>query len=402
MRKFLGILMVSILMLSMMIVPASADFTSAYGDGLTNLGETAFTHSLELTASPYALAEGEKVQYDFTVGGAVVALPTGLAVTDAIANPNITIDSVSYTNADTFDANTHIASKSVSIDWGTTTFKQPGIYYWPVTKAINTTETILADASKLSNANGTSYLFVVIQDNNGTLEVAGNPGLLDQIPTAESVIGDKLEIPDQYPIKQIDLEVTKSVAGEQASKDLYFLYTIEVTLPTGSVTASYTVSGDFDPLEDVNGSPYATNKGALEGNTFTDNEVALASGSNTVKVWLKHGDSFKINDLPYGSSYKITETIVTDYVPSYTASGTDRNTNDTPSTAGDAIVDSGDGIVQDTFLKDDAKVDYVNTKEAITPTGIVTEIGAPIMGILLAAGLCMIMVATKRRKEQAE
>ena len=152
----------------------------------------------------------------------------------------------------------------------------------------------------------------------------------------------------------------------------------------------------------MQGSPYSTNKAATDGNTFTDNKVTLAAGPNTVKVWLKDGDSFKINDLPYGSSYKITDTIVTDYVPSYTASGKDKNTSDTPSTDGDPIEDSHDGIVQDTFLKDDAKVDYTNTKEAITPTGIVTEAGAPIMGILLAAGLFMIMVITKRKKEQTE
>lgn len=401
MKKTLALVIGIALILSMMVVPASAAFTSAY-TGLTSLADTTFKHSLELTTAPYALAAGEKIQYDFAVGDAVVALPTGLAVTDAIATPNIMIDSVSYTNADTFDAATHIASKDVAIHWDTTTFKQPGIYYWPVTKTINDTETVLADKTKLSNEKTTSYLFVVIEDDNGTLKVAGNPGLLEAVPSASSVLGTKLEIPDQYPAKQVDLEVTKSVAGKQASKDLYFLFTIEVTLPAGSVSGQYTVSGDFDPLADVQGSPYSTNKAATDGNTFTDNKVTLAAGPNTVKVWLKDGDSFKINDLPYGSSYKITETIVTDYVPSYTASGKDKNTSDTPSTDGDPIEDSHDGIVQDTFLKDDAKVDYTNTKEAITPTGIVTEAGAPIMGILLAAGLFMIMVITKRKKEQTE
>ena len=401
MKKTLALVISIALILSVMVVPASAAFTSAY-TGLTNLADTTFTHSLELTTSPYSLAEGEKVQYDFVVGDAMVALPTGLAVADAIATPNITIDSVSYTNADTFDAATHIASKDVAVHWDTTTFKQPGIYYWPVTKSINTTETVLADVSKLSNEKTTSYLFVVVEDDNGTLKVAGNPGLLEATPSASTVLGTKLAIPDQYPAKQVDLEVTKSVSGKQASKDLYFLYTIEVTLPAGSVSAQYTVSGDFDSLADVQGSPYSTNKAATEGNTFTDNKVTLAAGANTVKVWLKNGDSFKINDLPYGSSYKITETIVQDYVPSYAASGTDKNTNDSPTAAGTAIADSGDGIVQDTFLKDDAKIDYTNTKEAITPTGIVTEAGAPVMGILLAAGLFMIMVITKRRKAQAE
>ena len=401
MKKTLALVISIALILSVMVVPASAAFTSAY-TGLTNLADTTFTHSLELTTSPYSLAEGEKVQYDFVVGDAMVALPTGLAVADAIATPNITIDSVSYTNADTFDAATHIASKDVAVHWDTTTFKQPGIYYWPVTKSINTTETVLADVSKLSNEKTTSYLFVVVEDDNGTLKVAGNPGLLEATPSASTVLGTKLAIPDQYPAKQVDLEVTKSVSGKQASKDLYFLFTIAVTLPAGSVSAQYTVSGDFDPLADVQGSPYSTNKAATEGNTFTDNKVTLAAGANTVKVWLKNGDSFKINDLPYGSSYKITETIVQDYVPSYAASGTDKNTNDSPTAAGTAIADSGDGIVQDTFLKDDAKIDYTNTKEAITPTGIVTEAGAPVMGILLAAGLFMIMVITKRRKAQAE
>ncbi len=59
-----------------------------------------------------------------------------------------------------------------------------------------------------------------------------------------------------------------------------------------------------------------------------------------------------------------------------------------------------DGTVSDTSLgKDGAVVTYTNTKNTITPTGILLQFGPPAMLLLIAgAGIVMVILSKRRKK----
>lgn len=104
----------------------------------------------------------------------------------------------------------------------------------------------------------------------------------------------KGELTDTYPAKKVDLSVSKTVSGYQGSKDQYFKFTINLTTPTTSTTRTCRISGADTTVPQT----------AYNSSTTNPGSVTLPT-TGSIDVWLKHGQTVKIEGLPYGTAYSI-------------------------------------------------------------------------------------------------
>jgi uncharacterized repeat protein (TIGR01451 family) len=149
----------------------------------------------------------------------------------------------------------------------------------------------------------------------------------------------------------LDLTITKTVAGDigDLSKDFTFnisnLQSDTISnLGTLSYTGSSTVSGVAAP---ANG-------------TF--------NSANGLTLTLKHGQAITIKDLPMQTAYKIAESFADGYVTTCTITNSTTNTG----TANTGTFTAADLSVSGKLNVNNAKIDYVNTKDSVPQTGIDT------------------------------
>ena len=128
----------------------------------------------------------------------------------------------------------------------------------------------------------------------------------------------------------------------------------------------------------------ATTVPATAYNNSQDNPLADASTGNVsggakklVTVWLKHGQNFKLEGLPAGTTYKIVER----ENEGYTVTGE---------------------VSEFATLNADASVNVVNNRDGVIPTGVLLETGAPLAGVALALGIFAVLIVTRRRKARSE
>ena len=372
MKKTAVFMAVILFLLSILTGTVVAQFTSAYTP--VKPENTQFDHTLTLTDEPYVL--DYTFVYSFTVSeNPTVVVPVGLPTTVVTGSPKIS--DVTYGPADTFDPTTGELTKTVTVDWSGVTFSEPGTYYWKVTKAIKDKG---GAPQELSNNSEETFLYAYVTDE-------GVQGLKVITGLSKNVtLKDKTGLDDHYPATTVDLSAGKKVTGTQGSKDQYFKFEISVK-PSGSSNRSYNISG-FDPADTVNASPYN------DSVTQPKSPITLPGGQSTlITVWLKHDQTFKIKNLPYGSSYTVTETAA-GYSSTYEVSG------DATDDASSKDISRGDGIsVSDSSITKSTTVEFTNNKDGEVPTGIALESGAPVMGMILTAGLLALVFAPKRRKE---
>lgn len=368
MKKLVILSLAVVLALSITVLPALAAVYTA-----VTPSNGSINHTMELTASPYNL--DYTITYSFAAGSPTVKSPDGLSAADVITGTP-TIASVSYGPSDDFTGAPHKITKTAAVDWSGVSFKEPGVYYWEITKTADKGGAPLT----LSNNSEKTYLFALVTDVGGVLTAAAT-GL-----STTTELNAKADLQDQYPATSVDLSVGKTVTGTQGSKEQYFRYDIQIK-PSGSATRNYQISG-YDDAATVNASPY--NSGA----TQPTNPVSLTGNStSTITVWLRHGQTFKIEALPYGTSYTVTESANEGYTVTTAVSGD--NTN---AAANDIATGTG-ATVTDSSLTANATVQYTNNKDADVPTGINLPNGAAIMGILIAMSLLTLAFVSKRKGE---
>lgn len=366
MKKTAVFMAVILFLLSIVTGTVLAD--SAYGNGITPSDFT-IDHTLQLTVDPWIL--DFDVEYTFTVG----TIPEQMPVADSVVGNPPTITSVSYGPSDDFTAAPHSKTKKATVQWNEIKLKEPGLYVWKVTKT--QTKKVPTTSEPISNLNSEFYLYAYVLQNE-----LGELSTTTFIKTSEET---KELGTDTYPATTVDLTIKKSVAGNQASRDQYFKFDITIQRPVGSSTErAFTMEG-YDLTEIVQQSIYNKNSKQPEHNPN--------SFSDTVSVWLKHGQSVTIKNLPYGSTFTVTED--PEYAKEYVTTA--------KVTKGDATVESKDGtiIVSDASMTASTEAEFTNEKEITPPTGIDLESDAPVMGMILAAGLLSLVFAPKRRKENS-
>lgn len=257
--------------------------------------------------------------------------------------------------ADTSETYTPAAANKASLKTDASQFTEPGIYHYTVSEVDGGYEGITYDttiydvyvyvSAKLDNKNATREMYVsgVVSAKSGDGEIAKSD----------------LDFNNKY--KGVHkVTVTKKVQGGFATAGDTFKFNVTVNGTTGEV---YKVA-------------YTTKK--VPATTH------VASG-DTIKVELGMDDTVTIYGLSETDSYTITEQGITN---GKTATGY---------TVTDDCEES-DGIVSGKGGTKDANYTIINTKEAVTPTGIAMTV-APYILMVAVAGIFAVLFLRRRHEE---
>ena len=362
------------LLLAVMLIAAMALPVSAFADYSVTGTSTTFVKNLVMDAD----ANVPNATFSFTVapGTAVAASEGKAAVLAGIGTPTIadvtfavgnsTTDGLPSDAAGSTTEGKKYASKTATIDFSTITFTEPGIYRYVVT------ETATTNLGVTNDATATRTLDVYVIDTDGVLSVAsyvlysGTYEPATGTGTATEPTGKNDSYDNEYDTS--NLTFSKTVTGNQGSRDKYFKFTVEIT---GAVAGTvYTV--DLSNADGTVGSNAAT-KSDYVGKTNPASLTVGADGTVTGEFYLHHGQSITIKGLAKGTSYTITEEN-----EDYTVTKSN---------------DSG------TIASEDITAAFTNNRSGLVPTGVMLTI-APFAAILLIGAVGIVVMLTKKKKAE--
>ena len=278
-------------------------------------------------------------------------------------------------------------SKSIEtefeIDFSGVEFKEPGTYVWEVAKQSQ----VSGGTETVTNRDATTYIFATVindADNDGKLKVSAVNY------ARNSALSQKENLTDSFPATVYDLTISKEVLGSHGSREQYFSFTVSISTPANAAGHEYSISGTYD-----SNVPATANNAAVSGQPDTVTTTA-AAGTNIatgeVTIWLKHGQNFKIEGLPTGSSYEVVEGNNAGYAVDAEVTSTEQIKTWNKDTV------SSDFKVKDTSITANTAIEYENTKISDVPTGITLQMAAPLFGIVLAGLLMAVVLFSKRRE----
>ena len=389
--KIMAVVLAVGLILAVNAVPAFA--TEAY---------TAVNGSKQTFTKYFAIEEGANVpnktfDFEITAGEAVSATSSSMAILAGVGTPTITdpvfsiadtssADSVANASPTDDVALTAVASelsgmvyvsKEVEVDFSGVSFPEPGIYRYVITETALTAPYYIVDAA-------TKYMDVYVVDNNGTLVVDSYilhpddaaPALNTTGGTEGGAMASKTDgFVNKY--ETVDLGFSKRISGNQAAKDKYFKFTVQLT--EGTVLAG----GSDEYIVEIDGAEASPTGNAATTYATMTNPTTVTGDQlvGGVDFFLNDGQYILIKNLPKGITYTVTE-VEEDYV----------KTEDNDVQGDGSYTDANTGT-----LDDDKFVGYTNTREGIIPTGVILTV-APFMIGLLVFGAVMMFVISRRRR----
>ncbi|MBQ7245359.1 MAG: hypothetical protein IJS33_00340 [Firmicutes bacterium] len=208
------------------------------------------------------------------------------------------------------------------------------------------------------------------------------------------------------------LEISKTVAGNQGSRDKYFKYTIKITDAKEGAVIKY---DDASILSFTNAAQAAdvvpnaatsyTDKTMAEDGNAVNTYTVPASGEVEITIYLQHGQKLVLEGIPQGAAYEVLEEDYSEDGYKVAVELDEELDNMTNDGANDATEDAeiepteNNRKVADTALMNDAAIAYTNTKTGVIPTGVIMSItgGAALIAI---AGVGLF--ALNRRKDEDE
>jgi hypothetical protein len=188
------------------------------------------------------------------------------------------------------------------------------------------------------------------------------------------------EKPDPTDVDDSTLIVSKEVTGGFASKELYFDYTMTITVPS-LVT----------PLPAYKA--YVVENGAVVGSP-----ILFVSGKEN-SFQLKHGQQLVFVNTPVGTSYVVTEAKSDGYEPSVTIIYAGGTPGTSTGKLGEAL-STGKRLVGEAAAsgKVSNSAAYLNRRDDVTPTGLNLN-DLPFIGMIaLALGVVAAFIVAKARK----
>lgn len=301
------------------------------------------------------------------------------------------------TNKDllTLGAGKKYARHDVTVDFSGVQYKEPGVYRYLITEQDTANQGITNDADK------TRVMDVYVVDdekNAGTLKVEGY--VLQNAEPDGTVKRDgtgATEKSKSYTNDYTthDLEISKTVAGNQASRDEYFKMTVKI---------SKAVAGTVYDVDLTKADATTKTTGVnTEAHTNPASLTVGADGTVTHDFYLQNGQSIKIQGLADKTAYSINEDASLmdkeGYDPAAVITG-DTKTGDGEN-AKDIAMDAATYTVADDAITANATVAFTNTKNGTIPTGIIMSV-APYAAIVLLGGAGATIVMRKKKEEDAE
>ena len=175
--------------------------------------------------------------------------------------------------------------------------------------------------------------------------------------------GDKTDLVYESNVPLQEITISKTVTGNMADINEYFEFTLNIT--NGIEGATYSVSGAH----------------SVDGTSPATEPTTLVPGVNT--IYLKHGQTITIGNLPEGTKYTITEKNATDYETFIDGSTTNSKV-------------SSEKTV--TSANTDDNTAFVNNKIETTLTGIFLNV-APFIALIALAIAGIVIIKKTSNKE---
>lgn len=280
------------------------------------------------------------------------------------------------------------AKKTATLDFSACKFTEPGIYRYIVTES-GTNQGVTNDAD------ATRVVDVYVNDVSGStgykLTIAGyvlhsnaddapDVSLGENNGSAGAYVGTKSQgFTNSYDTS--DLSIKKEVSGNQASRDKYFEFTVNITDAVPGTVYDVDLT-KADATTQSNAATITANENKTNPATLTVGE----DGTVTQKFYLAHGQEIKIQGIAKDSKYEVTE-----------------NAEDYKSTPADAISDEANkgDAPSGTVASEDIHTGYLNTRNGVIPTGVVMAV-APFAAVTLLGGAGVVTMVMKKKKSSEE
>ena len=375
--RFLTTLLAAVLLVA-------AALPSAFAFKYTAVAGTSTTFYKYLVMDVDANVPNATFAFTVAPGTAIAATENRVAVLAGIGTPTIADVTFAPTDSttaglpsdtDTATAGLQYATQTAKVDFSGISFTEPGIYRYIVTETATTNQGVTNDES------ATRTLDVYVTDNDGALEVSSyvlHTGTdapaagTDKGSADVSNTGDKLGDKSAGYTNTYDtsnLTFSKTVSGNQASRDKYFAFTVTIR---GAVAGTVY---DVDLTKaDVNISANPNDATTCIGNAVTQPQrlTVPADGTVTQVFYLQHGQEITIKGLAKGTEYAVTE-----------------NPEDYKQTAPDNA--SG------TIVSEDVTAAFTNTRSGVIPTGVLLTV-APFAAIMAVGAVGILVMVGKKRK----
>lgn len=292
------------------------------------------------------------------------------------------------------------ARHPINVNFSGVRFKEPGIYRYIVTESNS-------NSLGIDNDNDQERILdVYVKEENNALVVDGY-ALHNNAATAvvKQDGSDTAGKPQGYTNRYVtyDLNLAKTVSGNQASHDEYFKFTVTIS---GAVAGTkYNVSlapgrlGTMQGNADVNTKTNAINLESHQNPTFI---TAGDDGSVTQEFWLQQGQNLVIQGLARGTAYEVHEDSGTmaneGYKVTTTISGDTKVGGLDAASDVDVRLNESTLSMADTSIQADTIVTYNNERKGTIPTGVILTV---VPGVALGiAGLAGIAVMNRKKKEE--
>ncbi|MBQ9872301.1 MAG: QVPTGV class sortase B protein-sorting domain-containing protein [Eubacterium sp.] len=320
-------------------------------------------------------------------------------------------DGLTATTGVELEAGEKYATKTATVDFSGVSFPEPGIYRYIITETAseanaamgimndNDTDRVL-DVYVIDEENATTHVHeltvaaYVMHTDDDKVVANANRGSAD-VAAAAAALRDKTDgFTNEYHVK--DLAFKKAVAGNQASRDKYFKFTVKVDglIDGKSYTVSLGSDGDDATLDGNADATSGTNSATITANQEQTNPASvLGSDLKTgVNFYLQHGQSIVIRGLSENATYEITED-AEDYKS--TAAGVTGYTDQVKTDSTKATI----GAVAGTNKT--VKTSFLNERSGIIPTGVLLSVGPwVLLGAVLLGGVIFFAVRSKKKYDE--
>ena len=289
------------------------------------------------------------------------------------------------------------AMKTATLDFSKVQFTEPGVYRYVITES-GTNQGITNDADL------TRVLDVYVNDASADVDgaftkkltIAGYVLHSNENDEPNVAAGDDFGSTGAYAATKSqgftnsydtsDLTLRKQVTGNQASRDKYFEFTLNI--------AAAQPNTKYDVVIDEADATTGTNAATIKANAEKANVTSITTddaGKATQKFYLQHGQQVTVQGLAKDTTYAVTE-----------------NTEDYKSTANtkaapvvETKADTEAASVDGTIVYTDLTTGFLNTRNGVIPTGVIMAV-APFAVVTLLGGAGVVTMVMKKNKKEEE
>lgn len=353
------------------------------------------------------------VEFDFTISSvdvdAIPATTTTYEVRKGIGSPTIGTNKdgkVAFASTDetTAGAATNVAgssaykfaSKTVPVNFDGIDFTAPGIYRYYITETATAWDsfgTFEDDAKPIRTLD--VYIVDVATAATPTLAFAGAVMYEGMITDAPEIKADPTEaVPvgskksDNYTnqYESYSLELAKEVSGNQADKTRFFEFQVEITGEDGTVLSLDTTNAVVDETNGIN--------------VFSADDLVMTGGGVALVFKLQHGQSIKIDGIPFNAEIRVTEKNMSDLKNEGYSATIAHSLEDDETALAKINEDETSGEIVCHELNKNISITFTNTKEGLLPTGIMMKVAPIAAGAVVIFAIILLMAVRMKKEEE--